>query len=54
MEPAFFEATDAEIDRALNLAAGAFPAFRSTSMETRASFLELIAEEVESLGDAIN
>ncbi|MCB1061622.1 MAG: aldehyde dehydrogenase (NADP(+)) [Verrucomicrobiae bacterium] len=46
----FREATDAEIDRALTLAANAFVAFRQTSVEDRARFLEVCADEVEALG----
>lgn len=49
----FREATEEEIDRAMVLAAKAFDAFRSTSIEQRASFLEACAEEVELLGEPL-
>ena len=49
----FHEATDGEIDRAMQLAAGAFDAFRHTSCADRARFLEACAEEVEALGDSL-
>lgn len=52
--PAWFhEATEAEIDRAMRLAAGAFDAFRHTPAEDRARFLEVCAGEVEALGDQL-
>ena len=50
---AFHEASAAEIDQALELAANAYTAFRSTSPEQRAAFLESIADEVEALGDPL-
>ena len=50
---AFHEASEAEIDRALELAAAAYTTFRSTSPEQRAAFLEAIADEVEALGDPL-
>ena len=53
MAPDFFEATPAEVDRAMQLAAEAFPVFRKKSGEARAAFLEKIAEEIEALGDAL-
>lgn len=46
----YHEASAAEIDRALELAATAYTRFRSTSPEQRAGFLESIADEVEALG----
>ncbi|MCB1228888.1 MAG: aldehyde dehydrogenase (NADP(+)) [Verrucomicrobiae bacterium] len=46
----FHEASAAEIDRAMTLAAEAFVAFRQTSAEDRARFLEACADEVEALG----
>ncbi len=46
----FREASETEIDRALSLASGAFVAFRQTSVEDRARFLEACADEVEALG----
>lgn len=49
----FHEATEAEIDRAMTLAAVAFDAFRKASVEQRAKFLEVCADEVEALGDQL-
>lgn len=49
----FHEATESEIDRALTLAAEAFVAFRQTSAEDRARFLEVAADEVEALGQQL-
>lgn len=49
----FHEATEAEIDRAMTLAAAAFDAFRKTPAETRARFLEACADEMEALGDQL-
>jgi NADP-dependent aldehyde dehydrogenase len=53
LDPVFFEATGEEVDRALRLAAGAFPAFRASSAETVGGLLESIAEEILALGDAL-
>jgi len=47
----FHEASHAEIARAVETAAAAFDAFRATSPETRALFLEAIAEETLAAGD---
>ncbi len=49
----FHEATPGEIDRALTLAAEAFVAFRQTSPEDRARFLDACADEVEALGEQL-
>ena len=53
LEPAFHEATGEEVDRAVELAAGAFPAYRVRTAEERASFLERAAEEILALGDGL-
>jgi NADP-dependent aldehyde dehydrogenase len=49
----FHQATDEEIDRALNLASDAAPALREASAETIADFLDTIANEIEALGDTL-
>ncbi len=49
----FHQATEDEVDRALNLASDAFPALRNSSPETIAGFLETIAAGIESLGDEL-
>ncbi|HCN31442.1 MAG TPA: aldehyde dehydrogenase (NADP(+)) [Verrucomicrobiales bacterium] len=53
MEPHFSEATAAEADEALRAADGAFDALRTAPVETRAAFLETLAEEILTLGDAL-
>lgn len=47
----FLEATDAEISLAAGVAAAAFPSYRRFGPEVRATFLDTIAEEIESLDD---
>lgn len=42
-----------QLGTATAAAADAFPAYRSTSPEQRATFLEAIAEEIEALGDEL-
>jgi len=53
LEPAFHEATTEEIDFAAQAAHDAFEAFRQTTPEQRAAFLEAIADETLALGDAL-
>ena len=53
LEPGFSEATSAEIDAAVTAAAEAFDAFRVTSGDLRARFLEAIATEIEQIGDTL-
>lgn len=47
----FFVATDAEISRAAAAAAAAFPLYRTSGLEERAAFLDVIAEEIDTLDD---
>lgn len=51
--PAFHEAGAADVADACALAADAFPAFRDLAPEARASFLELVAEEIVAIGDGL-
>ena len=51
LEPAFFEATESEINSAIEKAAAAFETYRNVSGEGKAAFLETIAEEIVALGD---
>jgi alpha-ketoglutaric semialdehyde dehydrogenase len=51
--PEFYEATPAEIDRALVAAAQAFPDYRQRSAEEVAGFVENIALQIEALGDEL-
>ncbi len=53
LEPAFGEASEADVARAAALADAAFDAFRETSLEARAVFLETIAANILALGDAL-
>ena len=53
LEPSFSEATAAEADEALRAADGAFDGLRGAGVETRAAFLETLAEEILALGDAL-
>jgi NADP-dependent aldehyde dehydrogenase len=53
LEPAFHEATEAEVDRALQAASAALPAYRALPGEARARFLDTIAGELMALGDAL-
>ena len=53
LEPAFHEATQGEIDKALELAKGAAPFLRNASGSDRKRLLDAIAEEMEADAEAI-
>jgi 2,5-dioxopentanoate dehydrogenase len=53
LEPAFAEATPAEVDGAARAAEAAFEAYAALSPARRAAFLRAIAEELAGLGDAL-
>ena len=53
LEPAYFAATPEEVDKALTLAAAAFPVFSNLSGKTRAKFLRDIATEIEGVVEDI-
>ncbi len=53
LEPAFGDATEAQIDAALNAAEAAFDGLRAATPEVRATFLELLGEKIVGLGDAL-
>src|SRR6184192_2213506 len=53
LDPPFHEATEQEVDAALTLAESAFVEYRRRPPRDRAAFLNAIAEELESLGDAL-
>jgi 2,5-dioxopentanoate dehydrogenase len=53
MEPVFNGGDSEDVDRACTLAAAAFDAYRATSLEARAQFLEAIAQAVLDLGDEL-
>ena len=49
----FTEATEQEIDNAVDLAWSAFKVYRNTADSKRAEFLNAIADEIESVGDEL-
>lgn len=53
MGPDFGLATDADVDAACALAQSAFDAYRNTTLEQRAVFLETIAEGILKLGPTL-
>ncbi|MFC3653692.1 aldehyde dehydrogenase (NADP(+)) [Dyella humi] len=53
LEPSFGLATHDDVERACQLAAGAFDTYRETEPEVRAQFLETIATQIEALGDVL-
>lgn len=53
LEPAFYEATEKEINTAVEKALEAFAKYRNVSGEDKASFLETIADEILALGDEL-
>ncbi|HME23210.1 MAG TPA: aldehyde dehydrogenase (NADP(+)) [Acetobacteraceae bacterium] len=53
LDPLFPSGTPADVGRACTLAWAAFDIFRETGLEQRARFLEVIAEQILALGDAL-
>jgi NADP-dependent aldehyde dehydrogenase len=53
LEPAYYSATPAELNEAVQLASDAFPSYSQTSSKTRAAFLCRVAEQLESHRDAL-
>jgi alpha-ketoglutaric semialdehyde dehydrogenase len=53
LEPRYGGATEADVDRACALADAAFDPYRATTPEARARFLELVADKIAALGDAL-
>ncbi|MEI6178861.1 MAG: aldehyde dehydrogenase family protein, partial [Verrucomicrobiota bacterium] len=53
LEPGYLSATPEEVERAMSLAAAAFPAFSNLSGKTRAGFLRAIATEIENVVEDI-
>src|SRR3990167_5186189 len=49
--PAFFEASLADVDNALSLAAAAFDQYRRKSPKEISAFLQCISDEIERLDD---
>jgi alpha-ketoglutaric semialdehyde dehydrogenase len=53
LQPAFSSAGSDEIERACSLASQAFDVYRNIDSETRAKFLETIADQIMALGDEL-
>jgi NADP-dependent aldehyde dehydrogenase len=53
LQPDFFGASADQVAQACKLAAESFDAYRSTSLEERAAFLEAIAQAIMDLGDEL-
>ncbi|GAA2103188.1 aldehyde dehydrogenase (NADP(+)) [Actinomadura alba] len=53
LEPAYGEAGPDEVRRATELAQQAFAGYRQTDLETRAAFLESVADRIDALGDVL-
>ena len=53
LEPAYPGGSGKHVEQACALAWEAFDRFRETPLQTRATFLEAIAEEIEALGDEL-
>src|SRR5688500_7728616 len=53
LEPPFSSAGEAEVERACQLASEAFDQYRALDSETRAKFLETIADRIQALGDEL-
>ncbi|MGF6777178.1 aldehyde dehydrogenase (NADP(+)) [Paraburkholderia sp. GAS334] len=53
IEPVFGAGSAADVDRACKLAALAFDPYRSAPLETRARFLEAIADNIVAIGDEL-
>lgn len=53
LEPAFYEATEQEINRAIEAASEAFQIYRNVSGKDKATFLENIGDEIMALGDEL-
>ncbi|QEM82416.1 aldehyde dehydrogenase (NADP(+)) [Halomonas binhaiensis] len=53
LEPGYPGGSQAEVERACELAWQAFDAYRETGLEERATFLESVADEIEAIGDAL-
>src|SRR5271156_6777298 len=49
LEPVYFSASAAEVDRAVELAAQAFSAYAATSGKTKAAFLRSIADALDAM-----
>lgn len=53
LEPAFYEATEKEINKAIDAASEAFQTYRNVSGKDKAAFLENIGDEIVALGEEL-
>ena len=53
LDPVYGLGDESDVDRAAELAAAAFPVFRALPLETRARFLESVADNIDALGDTL-
>lgn len=53
LDPQYAGASDEQVEQACRLAEEAFDAYRETSLEERAGFLEAIAEAIENIGEPL-
>ncbi len=53
IEPEFYAATNADVERAATLAAQAFPIFAAKSAQERSAFLRLIADKMDAAKDQL-
>jgi alpha-ketoglutaric semialdehyde dehydrogenase len=53
LEPAYAYGSAADVSAAAQLAAEAFPIYRATGAEERATFLETVADRIADLGDTV-
>jgi NADP-dependent aldehyde dehydrogenase len=53
LDPGFYEATEQEINKAIEKASQAFEVYRTVSGKDKATFLETIADEIVALGDEL-
>src|SRR5882757_3712131 len=53
LDPVYGLGDESDVDRAATLAAAAFPVYRALPLETRARFLESVADNIDALGDTL-
>ncbi|MCE8036393.1 aldehyde dehydrogenase (NADP(+)) [Halomonas sp. MCCC 1A11062] len=53
LDPAYRGGSEAEVERACELAEAAFGVYRETTLDARAAFLESVAGEIEAIGDEL-
>lgn len=53
LQPAYYSASSEDLERAVKLAAAAFPVYREMERQRKAAFLREIAAQIEGLGDAL-